>query len=235
MQLFYSNNITAHSVVLTEEESIHCNRVLRKKLGDEIFVINGKGKLWKCEIAKIHDKGTEAKIIALEKEEENAEKQLHIAICPTKNADRIEWFVEKAIEIGVQKISFVLSQRTERKTINLERIQKIALSAAKQSMDLYLPNFEVYQSVQSFVDSNTNSSTFIAHLLEMNNVFLGESIKNQINVTVLIGPEGDFTEKEIEYSLDKGAKSVTLGIKRLRTETAGVMVAAVFATVNLIN
>jgi len=235
MQLFYSNNITNHSVVLTEEESIHCNRVLRKKLGDEIFVINGKGKLWKCEISKIHDKGTEAKIISLEKEEENAEKQLHIAICPTKNADRIEWFVEKAIEIGVQKISFIFSQRTERKTINLERIQKIALSAVKQSMELYLPEFEVFQSVNSFIESSSNSPIYIAHLLEMNNIFLGESIKNQDIVTVLIGPEGDFTEKEIEFCINKGVKAVTLGNKRLRTETAGVMVAAVFATVNLTN
>ncbi len=226
MQLFYAPDI-AETNALPFEEAQHCFKVLRKKVGDEIQVINGKGGSFTCEITNDHPKKNEIKILNSSIDEQRASQYVHIAIAPTKNLDRIEWFVEKATEIGIDEISFLLCKHSERKVLKMERLLKKAVSAMKQSGKLFLPKLNELQSYASFVNECNNEDKLIAHLRD--DTVSIEAFKEQQNICILIGPEGDFSVDEINLASQQKFQSVTLGSSRLRTETAGIVAAVHFS------
>lgn len=225
MQLFFEPEITDNGNVLNAEESNHCVRVLRHKENDIIYVINGKGSLFKCRIAIAQPKQCQLEIIE-EKEELPATAQCHIAVAPTKNLDRFEWFLEKSTEIGIQTITPIITRFSERKVLKNERLDKIITSATKQSVSLWRPQLNPLINFDSFIrdwSESDNYQKFIAHCNEGDKVLLKNSYLPGNNVIILIGPEGDFDVSEVEKALKTGFKAVSLGEKRLRTETAALI------------
>ncbi len=223
MQLFYTQNITGNTAILGEEESKHCVRVLRKKTGDIIHFIDGKGTLYQGEITDLHKKGVWLNILQKE-EKKKWDTHIHIAIAPTKNISRTEWFLEKCTEIGIDEVTFIDCYHSERKKIRLDRLEKVALSATKQSLKAHLPKLNDLITFKEFIAAiaDESISKYICWVSEENLHFL-ESSQQGENLLILIGPEGDFSEKEIKMALDAGFKPVGLGESRLRTETAGVI------------
>jgi len=233
MQLFYSKEITSANISFDfdKEESKHIFKVLRKKVGDCIHITNGKGFLFTSEITFISDRKCQVKIISQKKITE-PKSYLHLAVAPTKMNDRFEWFLEKATEIGIQEITPILCDHSERKIINLERYEKILVAAMKQSNQFYLPVLNELTSFNDFIEKNRVGNLFIAHCYKNEKRDLFSSINSNQNTLILIGPEGDFSEKEVKKALDKNYIPVSLGINRLRTETAAVVATH---TVNLKN
>jgi 16S rRNA (uracil1498-N3)-methyltransferase len=231
MQLFYCPEIVDNAGYLTDDEANHCVRVLRKKTGDLIDITDGKGSFYQAKLTHVSAHECKFEIIKSE-HQEPAIYFIHIAIAPTKNIDRIEWFVEKAIEIGVSEISFILSTHSERNRINLERIQKKAISAMKQSLRPFLPKINDMQPVALFAKNCTESQKYVAHLNEASTPFLSDIALKAKRYAVIIGPEGGFSEEEISLFSQQGFGSVKLGNYRLRTETAGVMTCAMLNTIN---
>lgn len=226
MQLFY----TPKPEFLSSEETNHAKNVLRLKEGACIKTFDGKGFFYDSEIVSFSKSDTKLAIISKNQQIKNEKFNLEIAICPTKNSDRIEWFVEKAIEIGVNKISFIQTSRTERKNINLERIQKVAVSAAKQSLKATLPEMVDLLKFEKFIDSDfSNTIKYVAHLEDDNRKSFFEALQNieTQNIVILIGPEGDFTPSEIALAKKNNFIPVSLGQNRLRTETAGIYAASI--------
>lgn len=224
MQLFYNPNIDelTESFIFDKEESKHIIKVLRKKDGDILYVTNGAGYLFECEITLASDNKCTVKINSLEKKEAS-KFHLHLAVAPTKMNDRFEWFLEKATEIGIQEITPIFCDRSERKVINAERFEKIILSAMKQSNETFLPKLNPAISFKEFVKQKNKGLQFIAHCEETDKKSLKQALKPNENVTLLIGPEGDFSEKEIALAIENNFQPVTLGNTRLRTETAAVV------------
>jgi 16S rRNA (uracil1498-N3)-methyltransferase len=225
MRLFYDPNISSQnsSHQLSEEESKHISRVLRMNEGAVIGVLNGLGSLFECKIVKSHPKHCVLFIL----EEKKAKKpayEIHIAIGPTKQMDRLEWFIEKATEIGITEISLIQCKNSERIKIKSERLRRKAISAMKQSHRLYLPKINALVNVKNFIESNPGG--LIAHCYDMERSKLSD-IFRAADCPILIGPEGDFSEDEIEIALENDYKTITLGENRLRTETA-----ALFACMN---
>jgi len=231
MNIFYDPNINEGEHTLSEEESRHVCKSLRLTSGDQIILINGKGDKYICEIIEAHPKKTLIKTISKESEKPLS-FELSIAICPTKNIDRYEWFLEKATEIGISKIIPVFSEHSERKNIKPERLNKILVSAMKQSQRAFLPLLENSVKFNDLVNSEFEGNKFIAHCEEEQKNPLKDEVKKDENVLILIGPEGDFSTDEINLALSKGFKPVSLGESRLRTETAGLVACH---TINLIN
>ncbi len=224
MQLFYNKNISSNDAtfLFDKEESKHIIKVLRKKDGDILYVTNGFGYLFTTEIILASDTKCTVKIIEFSKQDE-PKFHLHIAIAPTKMNERLEWFLEKVTEIGIQEITPIICDNSERKVIKIDRFQKIIESAMKQSLHYYLPKLNEPISFKEFVKKEFASQKFIAHCEETDKKTLkSELILNQ-DVVILIGPEGDFSVKEIETSLQNKFIPVSLGNSRLRTETAGVV------------
>ncbi|AFK05202.1 Ribosomal RNA small subunit methyltransferase E [Emticicia oligotrophica DSM 17448] len=221
MLLFYQSDIV-NNQVLSEEDSRHCIKVLRKNIKDIIHIVDGVGGLYQCEIIKTHEKKCEVRILSTQKDFEKRDIYLHIAIAPTKNADRIEYFLEKCVEIGVDEISLIQTKHSERKNQKTERLEKIAISAMKQSLKAYLPKINELQDFDKFIENNKSTTKFIAHLTEDAKP-LKEVVAGKKDVLVMIGPEGDFTHTEVSKAREKGFQIVTLGNSRLRTETAGVV------------
>jgi len=224
MQLFYNPKINelTEDFSFDKEESKHIIKVLRKKDGDILYVTNGLGFLFKTEITLASDSKCTVKILSFEKKE--APKfHLHLAVAPTKMNDRYEWFLEKATEIGIQEITPIICDRSERKVINNERFDKIILSAMKQSNELYLPKLNEAISFKEFIKRKNEGAKLIAHCEETDKKTLKSVLKTNENVTLLIGPEGDFSEKEIALALDNNYNPVSLGNTRLRTETAAIV------------
>jgi len=221
MHLFYDPTVTKgqSSHTLSEEESKHACRVLRLKENDEILLLNGKGFEFRAKITDANPKKCSVEIID-SKEEKAPKYSIHIAIAPTKNSDRIEWFLEKATEIGITEISLLICSNNERKQIKNERFEKILISAMKQSKRLYLPKLNGLISYNEFIDKNPNG--LIAHCYEGEKTTILQNFKS-IDCPILIGPEGDFSLKEVEAALKSGYKAITLGENRLRTETAGLI------------
>lgn len=220
MRLFYDVNIdpSASTYQLSEDESKHVIRVLRYQAGDEIGMLNGKGHLFTCSIKDPHPKRCLLTITKVDFEEESNE-EIHIAVAPTKQMERIEWFVEKAVEIGVTRITLLDCKNGERARIKIDRLQKKAISAMKQSKRLYLPEIV---DLTSFSDFLTNHEFgLLAHCYEADKSEFSEVFTSS-TCPILIGPEGDFTEQEVTDALEKGYKTVTLGKNRLRTETAAL-------------
>lgn len=225
MQLFYNSELTATSQQFTfdKTESRHIVRVLRKKENDKIFITNGKGKLFTSEILIANDKKCLVKIIRTEAFKKPWSYYLHIAIAPTKLNDRFEWFLEKATEIGIDEITPIICEHSERKVVKLERLEKIIQSAAKQSLKYHFPKLNEPVTFNQFINSNFDGQLFIAHCEETAKKSLKTSLKPELNTTILIGPEGDFSTKEIMQSLEHNFIPVSLGESRLRTETAGIV------------
>jgi 16S rRNA (uracil1498-N3)-methyltransferase len=224
MQLFYNPTIneTTESFTFDREESKHIIKVLRKKDGDILFVTNGLGYLFKTEITLASDSKCTVQMVSFEKSTPSNFK-LHLAVAPTKMNDRYEWFLEKATEIGIQEITPIICDRSERKVINTDRFEKIILSAMKQSNELYLPKLNPAISFKEFIKQQNEGLQLIAHCEETDKKTLKSVIQPNTNVTVLIGPEGDFSEKEIVLALEQKYIPVSLGNTRLRTETAAVV------------
>ncbi|MBP6550285.1 MAG: 16S rRNA (uracil(1498)-N(3))-methyltransferase [Flavobacterium sp.] len=224
MQLFYNPNIneTTESFSFDKEESKHIVKVLRKKDADILFVTNGLGLLFKTEITLASDNKCTVQILAVEKAE-TSKFRLHLAVAPTKMNDRYEWFLEKATEIGIHEITPIICDRSERKVINKERFEKILLTAMKQSNVLFLPKLNEAITFKEFVKRKNSGMQFIAHCEQTDKKTLKSLIKPGENVTLLIGPEGDFSEKEIALAVENNFIPVSLGNTRLRTETAAIV------------
>ncbi len=224
MQLFYNPSIneTATSFVFDKEESKHIIKVLRKKEGDTLFVTNGLGFLFQTEITIASDNKCTVKIISFE-QQEKPKFYLHLAVAPTKMNERYEWFLEKATEIGLQEITPIICEHSERKVIKTDRFQRILESAMKQSLHYYLPKLNEPISFRDFINKENKGQKFIAHCEETDKKSLKNELKTNQDITVLIGPEGDFSVKEIQSALEQNYIPVSLGQTRLRTETAAVV------------
>jgi 16S rRNA (uracil1498-N3)-methyltransferase len=224
MQLFYKPNINESTETFSfdKEESKHIIKVLRKKDTDILFVTNGLGLLFKTEITLASDSKCTVQILSFEKTLTPKHK-LHLAVAPTKMNDRYEWFLEKATEIGIHEITPVFCDRSERKVINPERFEKIILSAMKQCNQMYLPKLNPAISLKEFLKKEDTGTLLIAHCEETNKKSLKSILQPNTDYTILIGPEGDFSNKEIELALDKNYIPVSLGETRLRTETAAIV------------
>jgi 16S rRNA (uracil1498-N3)-methyltransferase len=224
MQLFYNATINEATETFSfdREESKHIIKVLRKKDGDILFVTNGLGFLFKTEIVLASDSKCTVQMVSFEKAAA-APFQLHLVVAPTKMNDRYEWFLEKATEIGIQEITPIICDRSERKVINIERFEKIILSAMKQSNELYLPKLNPAISFKEFMKQKNKGLQLIAHCEETDKKTLKSVLQSNTDVTILIGPEGDFSEKEIALALEQNYIPVSLGNTRLRTETAAVV------------
>ena len=220
MALFYAQNIQNGIIELDDDESRHLVKVLRKGPGDLIEVINGDGTIYKTIIERVDRKSVIARIQKSQLMEKN-HKSHHIAIAPTKNADRLEWFIEKAVEIGIGGIHIIQTKRTERSKVNTERIRKIIISAMKQSRNIYFPEFSAETSLEEITRKQVKGEKYIAHL-NNNSRYLKDLGTVPESSLLLIGPEGDFTMEEVELALAAGFKEVSLGTSILRTETAGV-------------
>lgn len=234
MQLFYHPGISENDtqIIFPKDESRHIVKVLRKNEGNELMVTNGKGFLFKTEILEASQQQCIAKIINIEKEP-TPSYFLHLAVAPTKMNDRYEWFLEKATEIGVHEISPVICMNSERKVVKLNRYEKVVQSAMKQSLHLRIPKINEATDFADFITSGIEGEKFIAHCEEDKP---RNSLKSQLEkgqkMTILIGPEGDFSSSEIETAINAGWIPVSLGPNRLRTETAAVVACHTVALAN---
>jgi 16S rRNA (uracil1498-N3)-methyltransferase len=236
MELFFSNDIGGGICRLDKDESGHCIKVLRHRCGDEISVIDGCGGLYRCRISSDNPKGVEAMIISCEENWGGHPYRLHLAVCPTKNNDRYEWFAEKACEVGLDAISPVIGEHSERRVFKTSRLEKILISAAKQSLKAAVPAVAEPMSVKEFIEANKagdeddGTLRLIAYCFEDERV-PRRSIKEVLeqfhgnDIIVMIGPEGDFSKAEAELALESGFIPVHLGASRLRTETAAITAA----------
>ena len=208
---------------LPEEEAGHCIRVLRMKEGDSISLTDGKGCFYDAVISAVSGKRCMVHIERKEQQEQLWNGYLHIAVAPTKLMDRNEWFVEKAVEIGVDEITFLKTDHSERDVVKMERIEKIAVSAMKQSQKATLPVLNGMTPLRSFIEQGFDGDKYIAHCEPGSKVLLQDALTPGHNSLVLIGPEGDFSPAEIEMALKAGFKPISLGPSRLRTETAALV------------
>jgi 16S rRNA (uracil1498-N3)-methyltransferase len=224
MQLFYNPNINeaTENFSFDKEESKHIIKVMRKKGGDILFVTNGLGFLFKTEIVLGSDIKCTVKIVSFEKSE-TPKYHLHLAVAPTKMNDRYEWFLEKATEMGVSEITPIICDHSERKFVKNDRFDKIIQSAMKQSIQCYLPKLNEPITFKDFMKIKNEGLLLIAHCEETGKKSLKDVLKPKENVTMLIGPEGDFSNKEIALAMENKYIPVSLGNTRLRTETAAVV------------
>ena len=219
---FYAPDIV-ETKLLPEIESSHCCRVLRMKAGDILHVVDGKGYSYKCELIKADSRHAEVKILETEQESKYWKEHITLAVAPTKNIDRIEWLLEKIVEIGVDEIVLLKCDRSERKHINEERLSRILVSAMKQSLKANLPVFGGLISFKDFIDYDPTENKYIGYCSDtLEKKDFSKTYPGNKDVTVLIGPEGDFSDDEIKYALHKGYVPVTFGDSRLRTETAAL-------------
>ena len=233
MQLFYNPDIQEITTTFTfnKEESKHIVKVLRKSVGDVLQITNGKGWLFDAEITVADIKKCQANIGNTAKQPKKDYK-LHLLVAPTKMTDRFEWFLEKATEIGIDTITPILCDHSERKVIKLDRFEKILQSAMKQSLQCYLPAINELTSFNSFINQDFQGQLFIAHCEDTDRKSLKAQLQPNKDITILIGPEGDFSVKEIETALLHNFIPVTLGKTRLLTETAAVVACHSVAFIN---
>ena len=216
--------IEGREAILTPEESWHCSRVLRHQAGEQIQVIDGMGNFYRGTLSLVSDKCCKASITAGPETQDKRNYSLHLAIAPTKQIDRIEWMVEKAVEMGLDEISFIQCKNSERTVLKIDRIQKIVESAVKQSLQARIPQINALQAYSAFIKERTESQKWIAYCGQVHKTSVKEvNFKNNTSL-VLIGPEGDFTPEEVDLAMGQGFKVLSLGDNRLRTETAGLVV-----------
>ncbi len=233
MQLFYNSEITESTseFSFSKEESKHISKVLRKKEGDTLHITNGKGWGFEAEIVIADFKQCIATIVSKTFQEKKT-YNLHLAVAPTKMNDRYEWFLEKATEIGIDSITPIICDHSERKVIKTERFDKILQSAMKQSLSYYLPTLHPLISFKEFIKQDFSDQLFIAHCEDTERKSLKQALQPKQDVIILIGPEGDFSTKEIELAIAKSFSPVTLGNTRLRTETAAIVATYSVAFIN---
>jgi 16S rRNA (uracil1498-N3)-methyltransferase len=217
--------------ILDEAESAHLTKVLRKRENDELFVFDGKGKLFEARIENVGKKETTVHVFRLVEVEESGPR-LHVAIAPSKNTERLEWFAEKATEIGIAEITPVICTHSERKELRPDRIEKILLGASKQSVKLTIPRLNPFIKFEAFIKSvKTSDRKFIAYCDEKS-IHLKDAYHGGFDAVILIGPEGDFTKDEVMLAEQNEFETVSLGKSRLRLETAGIYAATVFNLAN---
>lgn len=234
MQLFYAPDIDpeAGHYLFPEEESAHAVRVLRLREGDGINITDGRGALLSATVAVASPKKCEVNINGCQREYEKRPYTLHVAIAPTKNTDRLEWFVEKATEMGIDRITPILCEHSERKAVKTDRLVKVAVSAMKQSLKAYCPQVDEMTAFKEFIKEPFAGRNFIACCGEPERAELRGSFSAGDDVRILIGPEGDFSPKEVAMAKEAGFVPVSLGKMRLRTETAALFSAAAVSLIN---
>ena len=233
MQLFYNPEINEETkqIAFTKDESRHIVKVLRKVSGDQLQITNGKGWMFIAEIIITDIKNCVASILS-KTFEPSRNYKVHVAVAPTKMNERYEWFLEKATEIGVDTITPIICDHSERKIIKTDRFDKILQSAMKQSLHYYLPELKDAISFNDFISQPFSGQKFIAHCEETERLALKNALQPNADILILIGPEGDFSSNEIKIAVDAGFEPVTLGHTRLRTETAAIVACHSVAFVN---
>ncbi|WP_316832318.1 16S rRNA (uracil(1498)-N(3))-methyltransferase [Pedobacter aquatilis] len=225
MHIFYTPDITPNTYTLNEEESKHCVRVLRLPVGAHVNLVDGRGGFYTAEIISDNPKKVILSILNTEQEFHKRNHYLHIAVAPTKNIDRIEWFLEKATELGIDEITPIISDRSERRIVKEDRLNKVITSAVKQSIKAYHPKLNDAISYDAFMKMPFEGDKLIADCIEGDEKkYISDLVKPHQKYLILIGPEGDFTPDEVKLALNKGFKPLTLGENRLRTETAALAV-----------
>ncbi len=248
MQLFYAPNFTTPLYTLPEDESKHCVRVLRLCAGDTIHITNGCGSIFRCVVEDTHQKRCTVRVVEQSDNHGKLPYDLTIAVAPTKNSDRYEWFLEKATEIGVATFAPIISARSERKVVKHERELRVITSAMKQSLKAYHPTLEPLATFSDFIKKHSsvsdksnkednNIQRFIAHCNEpqskQGKATLSKLITKGEDIVVMIGPEGDFSPEEVQLAIENGFTEVALGTQRLRTETAALMAVSMVAITNM--
>lgn len=231
MQIFYTPDIAVRQE-LPEEEAGHCLRVLRLAEGDEVMLTDGQGFFYRAVIRRAHHKHCEVEVTKRWEQPKPWQFSLHIAVAPTKNMDRMEWFVEKATEIGIDAVTCLGCRFSERREVKTARLEKIMVSAMKQSQKATLPTLSGMTDFKTFVKQPFDGRKFIAHCEEADKKLLTQLYRPHENALVMIGPEGDFSPEEIALALGEGFEPISLGASRLRTETAAL---AACHTIHVIN
>ncbi len=235
MNLFYTTQIEGNLAILPMEEARHCVQVLRKKPGDRIHFIDGKGHLYIGNILEVSKKRCSVRIVDTEQLPTTPSVRIHIAIAPTKNISRMEWFLEKVTEIGISEITPIFCEHSERSRLRLDRLEKIILSATKQSLKAWLPKLNEPLKFKDFLEKLSDEEGVqrcIAYCHDDERVALNKYCEEGKDVVIMIGPEGDFSPQEVLLAFENGFTGVSLGKSRLRTETAGIVACH---TLNLLN
>lgn len=239
MQLFYAPDIIPPIYTLGEEESKHCIRVLRLKVADTLHITDGRGNLFCCEIIDDNPKRCSVRVTQTVAEFEKLPYRLTMAVAPTKNIERFEWFLEKATEVGTSEFIPIQTAHSERRTIKIEREEKVITAAVKQSLKAYHPVLHELTDIRKVLTMPFDGRRFIAHCEEPHTTqgkqYLASTLRKAENALILIGPEGDFSTEEIDAAIECGFEEITLGGQRLRTETAALTAVIMVSTVNNIN
>jgi len=232
MHIFYTPDIESDTYILSKEESKHCIRVLRLKIGDTVNLIDGVGGFYVASIAS--ENHNKCEVVVNQKTESYGKRnyKLSLAIAPTKNNDRFEWFLEKSCEIGIDNFFPILTEQSERKVIKLDRLNKRIKSAIKQSIQAYKPEITELKKFKDFINTDFEGKKLIAHCFDVEKPYLKDVINKGEDILILIGPEGDFTKEEVNLAKEKGFIEISLGDTRLRTETAGIVAVNTVAIVN---
>lgn len=230
MTVFYQNPVKDGMNTLSEEESRHCALVLRKKVHEEVVIYDGHGGIHQAVLTKVSKAQCQFEVLTT-KNVQRRPFSIHLAIAPTKNADRVEWMVEKCCEIGVETITFIETSHSERRKLRLDRLEKKAISAMKQSGNPFLMQINAVTSFNDFLIAEREGLKYIAHV-SPTHIYFTEALKPSLPITILIGPEGDFSEDELTKATAVGYEPVSLGNNTLRTETAGFMACCI---VNVFN
>lgn len=230
MMLFYDENLDSQDTfILNEIESQHAVKVMRLKYGDDIEITNGRGKLYHAQIVEANYKKCLIKIISSEIIERQRKYMLHIAIAPTKNIERLEWFIEKSIEMGIDRITPIICNFSERKNVKKDRLDKIAIAAMKQSLNYHKPQIDEAVEFSEFIKTEKSEKKFIAHCKAERN-FVNFELANEY--LFLVGPEGGFSVQEVDLAVKNGYSKIKISNTRLRTETAGVMISSAINVLN---
>lgn len=234
MQLFYTPDIVPPHYILPEEESRHCIRVLRMTDGDMLNLTDGRGTLYTARITSADPRRCAVEVVSRQEEFEKMPYRLIMAVAPTKNIDRYEWFMEKATEVGVSEIYPLECDHSERRSIKPEREMRVITSAVKQSLKAYHPTLHELTPVRQVITMPFDGRRFIAHCDRSagERPYMGDILKKEENVLILIGPEGDFSPEEITFALANGFEQISLGSQRLRTETAAVTATVMVSMIN---
>jgi 16S rRNA (uracil1498-N3)-methyltransferase len=233
MNVFYLDNFNISDCLLNEEESGHAIRVLRLKENDAIIAVDGKGNRYEAQISVADAKRCRIRITGISQEFEKRNYRLHLAVAPTKNSDRMEWLIEKATEIGLDEFTPLCCRYSERKNIQRNRLERVAIAAMKQSLKAFLPEINEIIDFEKFIPGFFNGKKFIAHCYPGEKPYLHQLVSSRDNGLVLIGPEGDFSTDEIELARKHGFQEVSLGTSRLRTETAALVACHTLALCNI--
>jgi 16S rRNA (uracil1498-N3)-methyltransferase len=233
MNLFYTPELAEHSrlVNLDKEESFHCVRSLRMRPGDTLLLTNGRGLIADAILSEASPTACEAEVMNLTKHP-RPDAELQMAVAPTKNHDRFEWFAEKATELGIGAIIPLICERSERKKVQRERLHRLLVAALKQSQGAYLPLLHDETSFKSFIDEAWTGQKFIAWCSPEPVPLMKDLLRKGESLRILIGPEGDFSEEEVKMALNSGYQPISLGKNRLRTETAALAACHIFNIIN---